>query len=426
MFRLTLRPERLFILVVLCFWSGCIGTSQEGNSEAPELRPTVILLSLDGVRWDYLDAYNAPNLEAIAASGVRAERLIPVFPTKTFPTHYSIVTGLYPENHGIISNNMVDPSIGSRFSLSNREAAGDPRWWQGEPLWTTAENQGQITATYFWPGSEAPVEGVRPTYWFEYDSRIPGEKRVDQVLDWLDLGPAEQPTFITLYFSDVDAAGHVHGPDSPLVADALTAVDKYIGRLLDGLEARGVLGDVDIIVTSDHGMAETSEDRVLVIDDFVDPEAAHIVEYSPVLMMWPPSNADPDSIVRALDLHAHVTAYAKDDLPARYHLAEHERTPPIIAVADEGWEFATRRRFEEDPARYNGGTHGYDNELGSMAGIFIAGGPSFRRGATIGPLSSIHIYEMVCSILELEPAPNDGSLQAVEHVFAVQTADAPH
>lgn len=422
MHRRPLQTARIALFLAFVLLGGC--TLSTGCSSAPEKRapepalaPTVVLISLDGVRWDFPEMYAAPNLRALAGDGVRAKRLTPVFPTKTFPNHYSTVTGLYVENHGIISNTMYDPVMDARFSLSNREAIADERWWEGEPLWVTAEKQGQIAATYFWPGSEAAIQNVRPTYWLEYDGRIPGEERVDQVLAWLDLPVTERPTFITLYFSDVDGAGHRHGTDAREVSVALADVDALVGRLLDGLKARGLEDDVNVIITSDHGMAETSQDRVIIVDDFFDPETAHVVDYNPTLMMYPPEGVDEDSLVRALDAHEHLVAYTKERIPERFHLADHRRTPRILAIADEGWSITTRERYQIDPARYDGGAHGYDNELESMGGIFIARGPAFRKGYISEPFLTIHVYELVCAILGLDPAPNDGQLEAVDDLL---------
>ena len=424
MLRRSVRAEHiaLFILLIAAggaLSTGCSSAPRERTAE-PAFAPTVVLISLDGVRWDYLDLYDAPNLAAIAEEGVRAERLTPVFPTKTFPNHYSTVTGLYPENHGIISNTMYDPDMDAGFSLSNREAIIDARWWQGEPLWVTAEKQGQIAATYFWPGSEAAIQGVRPSFWFEYDGRVPGEERVDQVLEWLDLPATERPTFITQYFSDVDGAGHRHGPNAPEVSAALADVDAFIGRLVDGIADRGLQDEVNLIITSDHGMAETSEQRVIILDDFFEPESARIVDFSPILMMYPPAGVDEDSLVRALDAHEHLVAYMRAEIPERFHLAGHTRTPPIFALADEGWTITTRSRYEADPGRINGGAHGYDNELESMGGIFIARGPAFATGYVSRPFLNIHIYELICEILALDPTPNDGRLEAVVDLLRLE------
>lgn len=396
-----------FVFLVLGL-SSCTGRPP---TDVVSERPTVVLISLDGFRWDYLDLYDAPTLERLAREGVQAESLIPVFPSKTFPSHYSAVTGLYPGNHGIISNTMYDPEMDVRFSLSNREAIVDARWWGGEPIWVTAEKQGMTAATYFWPGSEAPIQGVRPTYWFEFDGDVPGEERVDQVLEWMDLSSSERPAVITLYFSDVDAAGHRHGPNSPEVADAVERVDGYLERLVSGLEERRILNDVNLLVTSDHGMAETSPDRVVILDDYIDPDDAHIVDYSPVLMMYPPEGGDQEAYER-LSTAPQLQVYWREELPERYHL-DHPRTPPLVAVAEEGWVISTRSYYERDPDRYAGGAHGYDNLAPSMGGVFIARGPAFQPGQEVPSFEIVHLYELMCSILGLEPAPNDGDPNAL-------------
>ncbi|MGD0483536.1 MAG: ectonucleotide pyrophosphatase/phosphodiesterase, partial [Gemmatimonadales bacterium] len=203
-------------------------------------RPLLILMSFDGFRWDYLDRGLTPNLSRIAESGVRVRALVPSFPTKTFPNHYTLVTGLLPEHHGIVDNTVKDPGTGAVFHASDTLAVRDPRWWGGEPLWVTAERQGARSAAMFWPGTEAPIAGVLPTYWRRYDARVPDSARVDQVLAWLDLPDAQRPSVLLLYLSDTDDAGHRYGPDAPQMADAIRQVDAMVGRLVDGLRARGL------------------------------------------------------------------------------------------------------------------------------------------------------------------------------------------
>ncbi len=422
------RPAAPLCLAALLLLIGCAAPADTARApddtaraaadtaRAPE-EPTVILVSLDGFRWDYPDRYATPNLDRIAARGVRAERLRPVFPTKTFPNHYTLVTGLYPARHGIVSNAMYDPRTGASFSLGDREAVADPVWWGGEPLWVTAEEQGLTAATYFWPGSEAPIQGVRPTYWKPYDGSVPGEERVDQVLAWLDLPPAERPSLITLYFSEVDSEGHRHGPEAPETARAARAVDAHVGRLLDGLRARGLLDAVHVIVVSDHGMATTSPERVILLDEYIDLDDARIVEYSPVLMLRPdPGMAD--SLYAALsDAHPHLTMYRKGELPERLHFDGHPRTPPPIGLADAGWSITTRAAYERNPERFRGGTHGYDNRLPSMQGIFYAQGPRLPRDTTVAMFLSVDLYALVTRILNLEPAPNDGDAQAARRLL---------
>src|SRR5262245_49259522 len=226
----------------------------------------LILISLDGWRWDYDARAYTPNLRGFAARGVRAAGLIPSFPSKTFPNHYTLVTGLYPGHHGIVANSIRDPESGRTFTMNTREEVANPMWWGGEPLWNTVRRAGGRSAAFFWPGSEAPIGGTHPDYWMPYNDRQPNEERVDQVLKWLDLPPGERPWLLTLYFNDVDSAGHLYGPNSPQVQSAVQKLDGMLGRLRRGLEDRRIANDVNIVVTSDHGMSETSRRRVIVAD----------------------------------------------------------------------------------------------------------------------------------------------------------------
>ncbi len=417
------RPCLTALLTVLLLLPGCGGTDlvrQEADTPAPDQETgTVLLISLDGFRWDYLDKYDAPHLEELAEEGVRAEHLIPAFPTKTFPNHYTLVTGLYPEHHGIVANNMYDPVFDASFSLGDRNAVADARWWEGEPLWVTAEKQGQKAATYFWPGSEAAIEGVRPSYWKPYDGRVPGPDRVAEVLEWLDLPPAERPTFLTLYFSTVDSRGHDSGPDSEAVEDAVEEVDGYLGMLIEGLEERELLDEINLIVTADHGMIATSSERVVILDDYIDLEEVQVVDWSPVLMLRPDEGKE-EAVYQQLKQAPHLSVYRKAEIPERLHFQAHRRIPAVIGIADEGWSIATRERYEQNPARFNGGTHGYDNQLVSMGAVFVARGPAFKEGLVVGPFENIHLYNLMAAILGLDPAPNDGSLEAVRHLLDPQ------
>ncbi len=225
------------------------------GSAAQTIRPIVILVSIDGWRHDYLERFAPPTLTRLAAAGVRAEALIPIFPSKTFPNHYTLVTGLYPERHGIVSNSMIDPNLPGRFTLRDRVVQQDTRWWGGEPLWITSQQQGQLAATMFWPGSDVEIDGHRPRYYRTFENELPNEERVDQLLAWLDQPEATRPTFLTLYFSTMDNAGHDGGPDSPEVGEAAAIVDRAIARLVNGVRAQGLESRVNYVLVSDHGMA---------------------------------------------------------------------------------------------------------------------------------------------------------------------------
>lgn len=396
--------KRLFAFILLLV-AGFIAEASQAD------RPIVILISIDGWRHDYLERFKPPTLTRLAAAGVRAKGLIPQFPSKTFPNHYTLVTGLRLANHGIVSNNMVAPDLPGRFSMSNRAVTMDPRWWGGEPIWNTLERQGGIAAAMFWPGSETLIGGRQPTFWAGFDDDLPHEVRVARVLEWLALPESRRPSFLTLYFSDVDTAGHRYGPESPEVRAAALKADGSVGALVAGVEKLGLSGRVNYVIVSDHGMAALSRDRMVLLDEYLDPETVDVIDGSPVLAIAP-RDGDVERVYRALqEKHEALEVYRNRDIPAHYHLAGHPRVAPLIGIVKEGWTVASSRDLERwsQPGRYFGlGAHGYDPRLSSMHGLFIAVGPRFRAGGAVEPFENIHVYELMCSLLGIEPAPNDG------------------
>jgi predicted AlkP superfamily pyrophosphatase or phosphodiesterase len=373
--------------------------------------PTLLLISLDGWRWDYHTKAPVKHLRSLMARGVRAEALIPSFPTKTFPNHYTLVTGLYPGDHGVVGNSMRDPRTGRLFAMHKREEVGDPMWWGGDPIWNAVQRAGRASAAMFWPGSEAPIGGRRPTYWTPYEQDRPNSERVDQVLAWLDLPAAERPAFITLYMSDVDGAGHSFGPDSPELQRALERVDDVLGRLLRGLERRRMLDTIDIVVTSDHGMAETSRQRVVFIDDVVNAPDGEIVDMNPTLGMWPRPGREEAVYRKLVTAHPRLTVYRRADTPAHWHYRRHERIAPLVGVVDEGWSIMRRASVIDAFARSIrriGGNHGYDPRVQSMHALFVAAGPSFKQNVVVAPFENVHVYNVMCRALGIEPSPNDG------------------
>jgi len=402
----------LLLLCALSCLGSCARPTHSLNTAQKDFEPTVILISFDGFRSDYMDKTDTPNLHRLAAQGVRAQGLIPAFPSKTFPNHYTIVTGLYPSHHGIIGNTMFDPEFIAIFKIGDREAVGDGRWWGGEPLWVTAQKQGQISATYFWVGSEAEIMGVRPNHWKPYDYKVPNAERVQQALAWLDLPKAERPTFITLYFSDTDHIGHENGPESPEMLAAIKAADELIGQLLRGLETRGLLERVNVIVVSDHGMSATSDERVINLGDYIDLKAVEIIDSSPTVTLRPKQNNLDSLYLKLANAHPHMKVYRREDFPERFHYRGHRRIMPLMCLADDGWSINTRPPGGEARS-WNGGNHGYDNLLPSMRATFVAHGPAFKRGLTVAPFQNIHLYNLMAQILKLKPAPNDGSLDSV-------------
>jgi predicted AlkP superfamily pyrophosphatase or phosphodiesterase len=396
-------------LIALCLLLVVLATALGSRSSHP-WRPIVILVSLDGWRWDYIDRFAPPTISELSRRGVTSEGLIPIFPSKTFPNHYTIITGLYAWRHGIVSNNMLDPELPGRFSLSNREVQQDTRWWGGEPLWVTAEKQGQIAATMFWPGSDAEIAGDRPTFYRVFDNAVTNEARVDQLLQWLDRGDTQRPTFLTLYFSEVDTAGHEYGPEAPQTRAAVLNLDGVIARLTAGIERLGLSGRVNLLLVSDHGMAPLSRDRVIVLDDYLDLSTVDIIDSTPIVGLRPRPGTSVEQVYEALKgKHPALEVYTKATLPEQFGLRDHPRVPEVMGIADDGWHITTRSRLAGASAEeFSGGNHGYDPKHRSMHGLFVAVGPQFKTGLVVPPFENVHIYELICRVLKLKPAPNDG------------------
>jgi len=399
-----------FIILII----SCAKKIENDVSVINDLDPTVILISLDGFRWDYLSKTDTPNLDILVENGVISESLIPVFPSNTFPNHLSIVTGCYPENHGILSNNMYDQEWDAEYYIGeNSDPVKEGRWYDAEPIWVTAEKQGKLTGTYFWPGSEAEINGARPTYYGEYDGDISREDRVKKILEWIDLPKQSRPVFMTLYFSDVDSWGHNIGPDVIGINSIIEEIDESIGLLVSELNKREILDDINIIITSDHGMAGLSRDRVIFLDDYININDVRMVDWSPVAMILPEDDSIVSTYNALYDAHPQMSVFKKEDVPARLHFNNHRRIPPIICIAADGWSISDRNYFDENPYSFTGGTHGYDPINKSMHGVFIASGPELKGGLTVESFSSIHIYEVIAHILDIDTPENDASIDSI-------------
>ena len=402
------------ISIILCtmMWKCNFFQGDEENNQS-EIYP-LILISMDGFRWDYTERTDTPNFDFLIEKGVRAQSLMPVFPTSTFPNHLSVATGLYPENHGIVSNTMYDEVFDAWYTIGEgSESVPESRWYEGEPIWVTAEKQGKVTATYFWPGSEAEINGERPTYWYVYDPSTSNETIIDQLLAWLDLPEGERPVFMTAYFNDANYWGHNLGPDGVGMESVIQGLDLDLGRLIAGLTARDLLDKVNIIVTADHGMVEIDRDRMIFLDDYIDLEDVTMAGWSPVAGIIPNEGLE-DSIYNSLvNVHPQLPVYKKGETPERLHYRNHRRITPIIGIADEGWSISTRDYYNNQPEAYTGGTHGYDLDFLSMHGLFLAYGPAFKDGLIVPSFQNIHIYELIANVLSIAPAVTDGSLDSV-------------
>ena len=375
-------------------------------------RPPLILVSIDGFRADYLGRGLSPNLAALAAGGVRADRMIPSFPSITFPNHYTLVTGLYPDHHGVIANGFEDPKVSAApFRMASKE----PAWWsQALPIWVTAERQGVKAGLMFWPGSEVAFDGAYASHWAPYDRTLPAEARVDRILAWLDLPPDQRPGFFTLYFEAVDSAGHAQGPDSPEVDRAIGVVDRAIGRLVDGLKARGLAAN--LIVVADHGMAKVPLGHEVQLDRLVDASAIHVVFQDAVAGVdLAPTPAGAAARRALLAPHPHFSCWGKAQVPERFHYGSNPRVPEVVCLAETGWLIEARGDLRRALIR---GEHGYDNQDPAMGALFIANGPAFRQGLVVAPFPNVDVYPLMTSLLGLTPRPNDGRLADLEPILA--------
>jgi predicted AlkP superfamily pyrophosphatase or phosphodiesterase len=373
----------------------------------------LILVSIDGFRADYLSRGQTPVLASLAAQGISAA-MRPAYPSETFPNHYTLVTGLYPDHHGIVDNTMDDPVLG-HFTMGTP----DPRWWnQAEPLWVTADKQGLKTATLFWPGSDRAIRGSKPDDWLPYDKKMPADERVDRLLAWLDAPDAERPSFATLYFDLVDTVGHKSGPDSPELNEALRGADASIARLVDGLKARGLYARTNLIIVADHGMASTSMKRLVYLDDVVDAKAIHTVTVgaSSGLSITPEAPADTES--KLLAIRDHARCWKKADMPAALHYGQNARVPPIVCLADVGWYITTHERVSRMRDPLNLGSHGYRPDAPQMAALFIARGPAFKAGVKLPAFDNIDVQPLMAQLLGLTIPPVDGSSAVFQSALA--------
>lgn len=379
-------------------------------------RQAVILISLDGYRPDYFDRSFSPNIKKLAENGVRAKYMKAQFPTKTFPNHYSIVTGLYPESHGIISNSFRSENRSELFRIGSKTSF-EEKWWKGEPIWNTVRKQGLKSASYFWVGSEIDVNGLKPNYWYPYNGAVPFADRVDQVLTWLDMEPAKRPSFITLYFNEPDSAGHRYGPDSSQVNKAIQKVDDMIGRLVSGIEQRKLGSCVNIIIVSDHGMAKIACPRSIFLDQMISLENISVVGQGASSLLYLKSPVDTTKLIKELKCkNKHMRVFRRGDLdtPKRVHYSNNKRIGDIVLVPDMGW--SVLRKKSACNTKYNG-AHGYDSIYKEMNAFFAAKGPAFKSGLVTEPFSNIEVYNLVAEILQVQPAPNNGTFGSLSHLL---------
>ncbi len=377
------------------------------NLLAQQAKHYVILVSLDGFRYDYERKFGAPHLAEMAREGASTPQgMLPSYPSTTFPNHYALATGLRPEHNGMAAMEFYDPDRKTHFLSTEPSSVLDGSWYQGTPLWVLAEQQGMRSASLFWVGSESEIEGVRPSYYLHFDDKLDDAKRVQQVAQWLALPPEQRPHMITVYYSNVDHAGHNFGPDADETRDAVHHVDEIVGRLQDAIVASGL--PVDLIVTADHGMSKLARERV-VLDSFADLTHFH----TEGALLYADTEADAERAYEQFRAHPdpRFTAYRRLQLPAELHYVATARAGDPVIVANMPVAVSAHAVGKPPLA----GSHGFDpHRFPEMKAIFYAEGPDIKAGVQLKSFDNVDVFSFVAALLGLQAPPNDGEISPLK------------
>ena len=386
------------ILTITALLSACAKNDQ-----------VTVIISLDGFRWDYTQWYDTPFLDRMAQEGVEAA-LIPSYPSKTFPNHYTLATGLYPDHHGIIGNKFINRATGKKFSLSNREVKHDAHYYGGEPIWLTAQRQGLRTAVFYWPGSDVAVQGKYPDKYFNYDQepRLTFGQRIDGILKQLRRPEAKRPQLIMAYFEQPDHNGHVYGPQAKQTRIAVMEIDKLISNLYERIQKLPISDKVNFIVVSDHGMTLTMPEKHIDARQYLKKEWYYDIEGDAPANIYVREGCA-DSICLALQGVDHIRVWHRTEVPYYLHYGTNENVGDVVIDTELGWLFSDKK------AEY-GGTHGYDPSYNDMHALFRAVGPAFKH-ISLPHFPNVDVYPLLCHLLGIEPAPNDGSLNIVKRML---------
>lgn len=399
---------RKFLLLVLYFFLLVLtSTAQEKKG-----RVTVIL-SLDGFRWDYPEKTSTPTLNLIAEEGVKAESLIPSFPSKTFPNHYTIATGLYPDHHGLVNNSFYDRTLNMSYAIGNKNARFNPDFYGGEPIWITAQKQGVRTASYYWVGSDVLIQGLQPDIWKPYDGKVPFIERIDTIIKWLSLPYSERPELVMAYYHEPDEIGHQFGPEDSRTLSLVHELDSLTGILYERIRQLPNGDSINFIVVSDHGMSSISSERNTVLTDYI-PEKwpVRFEGGNPNFNLYVEKNYV-DLVYSSLKKAKGINVWKPAEVPGHLHYGSNPRVGDIIVVADSGWSVT---EFAPDQM-YTGGTHGYDIQNTDIHAIFYASGPDFKKGYFRPSFQNIHIYSLLAHLLKIRPVETDGSFDAVKDML---------
>lgn len=396
-----------FLLFVSLGLSSCCRDDKSGNEDNQQ--PYLIILSLDGFRWDYTDLANTPTLDSLKKVGSKAESLKPCFPTKTFPNHYSIATGLYPDHHGIVLNNFWADDLKKPYSIRNREAVTNGEFYGGQPMWNVAEDQGIKTATLFWVGASADIDNKRPRYWSTYFKGLSLDARIDSLSNWLQLPEEKRPHLIMWYYLEPDMVGHIYGPDSPELIAEVEKLDTFVGDFFTAMRKLPIFDQLNFIVTSDHGMAQLSPDKVIFLDEYIDTNDLTLWNGSNPVMNLKAKPGKIDKVYNDLkDKHNNLHVWKHGEVPANLNYGTHIRTQDLTIASDSGWSIYWSWKIGNSL-----GTHGFSNECKNMHAIFYAAGPAFKENHMQPTFNNVDIYPLVGEVLSINMPESDGKLENV-------------
>ena len=385
-----------------------LGFSVQMDAKCPPKR-YVIVVSMDGFRWDYPQMYDSPNIDAVAANGV-STAMWASYPASTFPNHYALATGLVPDHHGIVNNTFWAPDMDGFYSIGGKNRAV-PGYFLGEPVWLTAQRQGIKTGVVYWVGSDVAIQGQYPTYWRNYSDKplLEYEARIDEVLSFLEMPKKERPHLIMVYFDEPDHSGHSYGPRSEEVRAAVKRVDDMIGRLREGIARSKYASQIDLILVSDHGMTDISYERCVNPYDYIKKEwCEQIITGTPTSIFSKPEYRE--QIYEALKGVEHITVWKKEEIPSELNYGTSCRIGDIVVAPDLGWQVGDR------PRSYPG-AHGYSPYEPDMQPIFRAEGPDFKKGFSAASFRNVCVYPLICHLLGIQPAPCDGTLEEVRQLL---------
>lgn len=400
----------VFFLIPVIFGMSCNDAPDE-ELQQPEGK-YVVILSMDGFRHDYPERFNTPNLDYIAENGVSSHSLLPVFPSFTFPNHYSIATGLYPDNHGIVMNNFYCKELDLSYYISDRDAVMNGDFYDGEPIWVSAEKQGVISATYFWVGSEAAIQGIQPTFWKIYDYSVPYETRIDSAISWLSLPKDQRPGLVMLYFNEPDSHGHRVGPESDEIGTTIEYLDELVGILMDELAKLPIADKINLIVTSDHGMGDISPERHVRITDHIKWDWIERFHGGNPVYALQTVDGYKDTVYSILSNVENISVWKNEEIPERLNFGKHHRTLEMLIAADSSWSVGFSK-----PNEYYKGAHGYDFANRDMHTIFYAIGPDFKAGHQHPEFKVIDIHPLLAYLLNLKTPEVDGKIERVSDML---------